>query len=351
MAAAPGGIVDGTDLYGPVCFQAGPFRRLAFLPEVTARSCQALVRGADDRPWFARPDDLAAPLILGSPGLNDAIMHMLQACVPHRRVLPAALRSLTVSGAEVRGAVQVRAERDGDAGWTVTAVDAAGLATATLTGLRLRDVGSLEHPVPWHPALLAAVVQGRAVDLGLDPALRVTLSCGQPGQAARAGQPRPGGVPWLDARTGTGPLVGFELSVRASMPVACYWEAAGTDLGSPEARLDGLARQLHDRRAERPEHVSSRLRAIAACLAATGRQTAGGPVTLQEAGDNDWIQVRAGAATVACTVTALDGVAQPVTIALATWPAPACRTVPSRAGGTGGEAAQRGTGAPARSTS
>jgi len=292
---------------------------------------------------------VAAPLILGSPGLNDAIMHMLQACVPHRRVLPAALRSVTVSGAEVRGAVQVRAERDGAAGWTVTAVDAAGLATATLSGLRLCGVGPLAHPAPWHPALLAAMVAGRAVELGLDPALRVTLSCGQPGQASRAGPAGPDGVPWLDARTGTGPLAGFELSVRASRPVACYWEAVGGDAGRPAAGLDGLAEQLRDRWAGRPEQVSSRLRAIAACLAAAGREKAGGPVTLAEAGDADWIQVRAGAATVACTVTALDGVAPPVTIALATWPASACGGRPDPAARAGHEAAGHGTGAAAHS--
>ena len=40
--ASAGGMVDGTDLYGPVFFQAGPFRRVAFLPEVTSRSCSAL---------------------------------------------------------------------------------------------------------------------------------------------------------------------------------------------------------------------------------------------------------------------------------------------------------------------
>ncbi len=92
--ASAGGMVDGTDLYGPVFFQAGPFRRVAFLPEVTSRSCSALVRGADDRPWFAGSElsgarGMDVPLVLGSPGLNDAAMHMLQACVPHRRMLPA----------------------------------------------------------------------------------------------------------------------------------------------------------------------------------------------------------------------------------------------------------------------
>ena len=131
------------------------------------------------------------PLVLGSPGLNDAAMHMLQACVPHRRMLPAGFGALTVSGAEVRGAVQVRARRDGGpAGqWEVTAVDAAGHTVLAVSGLRLRDVGPLEASAPWHPTLLAAALEGWAAEFGLDPALRVTVSCGQPG----AGPPAPGG--------------------------------------------------------------------------------------------------------------------------------------------------------------
>ena len=228
--ASAGGIVNGTDLYGPLFFQAGPFRRVAFLPEVTSRSCSALVRGADDRPWFAGseptgPPGQDVPLVLGSPGLNDAVMHMLQACAPHRRLLPAGFGALTVSGAEVRGAVQVRAEREPGpaAGWRVTAADAAGHTVAALSGLRLLDVGPLEASAPWHPTLLAAALEGWAAEFGLDPALRVTVSCGQPGQDR---QPRADGVPWLDASTGLGPLAGFQLTARASMPVACYWASA-----------------------------------------------------------------------------------------------------------------------------
>ena len=122
--------------------------------------------------------------MLGSPGLNDAVMHMLQACVPHRRMLPAGFEALTVSGAEVRGAVQVRAERQAGpgSGWQVTAVDAAGHTVLALSGLQLRDVGPLEPSAPWHPTLLAAALEGWAAEFGLDPALRVTVSCGQPGQ-------------------------------------------------------------------------------------------------------------------------------------------------------------------------
>ncbi|HEX9353055.1 MAG TPA: polyketide synthase dehydratase domain-containing protein, partial [Streptosporangiaceae bacterium] len=346
--ASAGGIVDGTDLYGPVFFQAGPFRRVAFLPEVTSRSCSALVRGADDRPWFAGPEVSGAPgmdvpLVLGSPGLNDAIMHMLQACVPHRRMLPAGFETLTVSGAQIRGAVQVRAEREAgpSAGWRVTAVDAAGHTAAALSGLRLRDVGPLEASAPWHPTLLAAALEGWAAEFGLDPGLRVTVSCGQPGQER---QPRADGVPWLDASTGLGTLAGFQLTARASMPVACYWapvpagqagsrdrpvvprpaDASDSRPAQVSSRNENhpgqLARQLRERTGEPADRVAARMRAITACLAAAGR-AAGTPVTLGPSRDADWVQVEAGTAMVACTIVAIEGVRGPVVLALATWPA------------------------------
>jgi enediyne polyketide synthase len=341
--ASAGGIVDGTDLYGPVFFQNGPFRRVAFLPEVSSRSCSALVRGADDRPWFSGAPGMDEPLVLGSPGLNDAVMHMLQACVPHRRMLPAGFGALTVSGAEVRGAVQARAERGAGPGseWQVTAVDAAGHTVLAASGLRLRDVGPLEASAPWHPTLLAAALEGWAAEFGLDPTMRVTVSCGQPGQDR---QPRADGVPWLDASTGLGPLEGFQLTARASMPVACYWASATagqtairpapviplpadsadgrTDQASSrnETQPGQLARQLRERTGEPPDRVAARMAAITACLAAAGR-AAGTPLTLGPSRDAGWIQVEAGTATVICTITDIEGVRGPVVLALATWPA------------------------------
>ena len=359
--ASAGGIVDGTDLYGPVFFQAGPFRRVAFLPELTSRSCSALVRGADDRPWFGQPGPRAAgsgatgdgatgssasgmdeALVLGSPGLNDAVMHMLQACVPHRRMLPAGFEALTVSATEVRGAVQVRAERQAGpgGGWEVTAADAAGHTVLAVSGMQLRDVGLLEPSAPWHPTLLAAALEGWAAEFGLDPALRVTVSCGQPGQDR---QPRADGVPWLDASTGLGPLAGFQLTVRASMPVACYWAPVhagpagrrpGPVVPLPANSADGstentsrrnetqpgqLTRQLRERTGEPPEVLAARMRAITTCLAAAGR-AAGTQLTLGPSRDAGWVQVKAGTATVACTITAIEGVRGPVVLALATWP-------------------------------
>jgi hypothetical protein len=164
--------------------------------------------------------------------------------------------------------------------------------------------------------LLAAAIEGRGAELGLDPALRVTVRCGLPGPV----EPTPAtDLPWMDASAGTGPLTGFQLAARASMPVACHWETIGQAAGADPAPEE-LAGQLHERYAGQPDAVSGRLRAITACLAAAG-WLAGTPPRLDAARDADWARVRAGKVTVACTVAVLDGIPQPVAIALATWPA------------------------------
>jgi malonyl CoA-acyl carrier protein transacylase len=343
---APAGFLDGTDLYGPICFQSGRFRRVAFLPEVTSRSCRALVRGGDDQPWFgavAGPVD--APLILGSPGLNDATLHVLQACIPHRRVLPAGCESVVFSGQEVRGAVQVLAARQpGTSAWNVTAVDATGQSIVTWTGLRMQAVGPLAHTAAWHPALLAASLEGCATELGLDPGLRVAIRCAQrpasraaqtqPAEASGA-QPLPPRSPWLDAAVGTGPLDGFELVVRATRPVACHWATTkppregasprmpwpGDSAGQVESDLARLGEQLHAQSREPRTVVTARLAAVAACLLAAGWRP-GMSLRLEDACEGAWIQLRAGQVTVVCTIADIGGVPGPVAVALATWPVP-----------------------------
>ncbi len=249
MPASHAGIVDGTELYGPICYQSGRFRRAALLPEVTSRSCRALVRGGDSQPWFGNVDGTGdAALILGSPGLNDATWHVLQACIPHRRVLPVGCESVTFSGREADGAVEIRAAeiraaenraaenraaenraadrakrpraavpgprpavparsrppapvvpRQGDGAdaarpsappaecvWDVEAVDAAGQPLVTWRGLRLRDAGPLPRHKAWPPSLLSVYLERSAVALGLHPDLRVTVQCGPDGAAPPA---------------------------------------------------------------------------------------------------------------------------------------------------------------------
>jgi enediyne polyketide synthase len=258
VPASDTGIVDGTELYGSICFQSGPFRRAALLPEVTSRSCRALVRGADGEPWFrdtAEGGD--ASLVLGSPGLNDTTWHVLQACVPHRRLLPAGCESVTFSGRTVDGAVEIGAVeiraaavpagpgrssagnpgRKSPAGrlpaeavpeprsatppvavppvavpaqggapdavrpadpteyvWDVEAVNSAGQTLVIWRGLRLADAGPLPRAAAWPSSLLSVYLEHSAVALGLNAELRVSVHSGQP-DAASGLVPRPSPAP------------------------------------------------------------------------------------------------------------------------------------------------------------
>ena len=127
LVGSQSGLVDGAELYGPISFQDGRFRRIALLPEVTSRSCRALARGTDDQPWFEPGSALAdSQFLLGSPGLADATLQVLQASMPHRRLRTAGCATVRFSGQAAEGAVEIRAMAVPD----VTAGPAQGPAPA-----------------------------------------------------------------------------------------------------------------------------------------------------------------------------------------------------------------------------
>ena len=363
------GVVDGDDLYGPICFQAGRFRRVAFLPEVSSRGCRALVRGSDDQPWFGPAGGLAtAPLILGSPGLNDATMHMLQACVPHRRLLPAGCDAVTFSGIETDGMVEISAvAKPADApaaaqagaaadipvpkprpasppadpaaappqeyAWDVDAVDTAGNLLVSWRGLRLRDAGALPRNSAWPPSLLSVYLERSAVTLGLDGEIRVSIRCERPGTGAApppadvalprptrspAGSGTPDGRGRECVSPGGGGLEGFALHVQAGDSPACSWQVADPAQAGPAAdpRLAGLRTELARCFSEPRATLNARLRAIADCLPALDPLAS--HIVIDPVSIEDWMLLHDGGAAIACTVAEIRGVALPVAIALAT---------------------------------
>jgi enediyne polyketide synthase len=171
-AGGPSGLVDDAELYGPICFQSGRFRRIAFLPEVTARSGRALARGNDEQPWFDAGSELAGTsFLLGSPGLNDAVLQVLQACVPHRRVRPIACESVQFSGRDFEGPVEIRAIATGQA----RPATSPGLAWI-MRSVRANVSGQAPAPSAEMPAGTSggrpAIVTGRVAAAGLAAAVR-----------------------------------------------------------------------------------------------------------------------------------------------------------------------------------
>ncbi|HEV2244593.1 MAG TPA: KR domain-containing protein, partial [Streptosporangiaceae bacterium] len=385
MPATHTGIVDGTELYGPICFQSGRFRRAALLPEVTSRSCRALVRGGDGQPWFGEPEgrgSRGAPqasgehcdpdagndtsLILGSPGLNDTTWHVLQACVPHRRLMPAGCETVVFSGREADGAVEIRAVEIRPASlrgavpgprlaaaasspaalvippqggamaarpspqsvtyvWDVEAVDAGGRSLVTWRGLRLRDAGPLPRNAAWPPSLLSVYLERSAVALGLHPELRVRAACGLPDgaglrPAAAGAVPQPSLPSEVAATPGSGELEGFALSVLAPEAAVCSWAAAvpgPSGEPAPGPGLADLANQVRSLLSEPRAVVSARFRAVAACLAQAGAPAVSAVMADGTAGA-EWLVLSAAGGTLACTVAEISGVSCPVAIAIMT---------------------------------
>ncbi|MET9064966.1 polyketide synthase dehydratase domain-containing protein [Streptosporangium sandarakinum] len=150
--------LEAADLYGaagspdgPARFPTGRFRRVVRLTLAGPRSCRGELRGDDSLGWFGpgygRP-------VLGSPGLNDAVIHALQACVPHRRLLPSGGERLLVrpSQGDVRLHAVGRDRRGDEHVWDVTATDVRGRLVVAWTGLRLREA----DPAGWTPPETAA---------------------------------------------------------------------------------------------------------------------------------------------------------------------------------------------------
>jgi len=269
-----GPVVDADELYGPVFFHAGQFRRVAAVSLPDPRSCRATVTA--DGGWFDS--------VFGSPTVNDASVHVLQACVPHRRLLPLGCDRIEVDPSAV-GTLDLRAVERACAGgrytWDVVATDASARVAVRWTGLRLLDIGPLARARPWPAALLAVMLERAATGLGLDPSLRVS-----------AHEP-------------------LSITVTADHPAACDWQPVGPWREPADA---DLLTELSGPCPEPPDTLAARVRTATRCLDRIG--SAG----LRFAGiyDGGWLLLKSADAVVASVVVTVAGVTGPVAVSVLT---------------------------------
>ncbi|MFE0023253.1 SDR family NAD(P)-dependent oxidoreductase [Amycolatopsis sp. NPDC059021] len=272
------GRIEPAALYDRLLFHSGQFRRVGGAAVPDPWSCRATIAPRDGAPWFTT--------VLGDPAAHDATIHVLQACVPARRLLPVgcdrvelnpyAHGSWTLRGTERHAA-------DGRYTWDVLAEDAEGGIAVAWTGLRLADSGPLPHDRPWPAALLAVLITRSAVALGLDGSLRVSV-----------GEP-------------------FTVDTTGDCPTACAWESVDPRATAPDP---GLVRLLAGPCAEAAETVAARAGTIARCLAQ--RDISPAAARFSGAYDGGWLVLRAGGALVASAVFPVDGCQRPVAIAVLT---------------------------------
>ena len=335
------------DLYGPVLFQGERFQRLLRFHRAAAREVDAELAVLDSVRWFA--PHLPGDLLLGDPGVRDALMHGNQVCVPHATLLPAGIERLYPLGSEVTGETAMRycaTERshDGDTyTYDIALRTLDGRVVERWEGLRLRAVRKGGPRGPWAPALLGPYLE-RSIEDILDARVAVAVEPDPTGEpharhartalaAARAaGRPvevryRPDGRPELAGDLAGEPAVsaahgaGVTVCVTARGPVACDVEPVVTRPEKTWRDLLGMhmavAEVLSAEAGDSADVAATRVWSALECLRKAGCSP-GAPLRVRSTPADGWAVLASGDLSVVVLVTALRSVTEPVVFAILT---------------------------------
>jgi enediyne polyketide synthase len=350
------------ELYGEVLFQGERFHRLRRYHRLAARQVDVDVAHAPAGEWFAR--FLPGRLLLGDPGMRDALMHGNQVCVPDATLLPAGIDRVHPAGpvAPAGGLLRCSAvERcqDGDTYvYDIAVRDAAGRPVERWEGLRLRAVRRKDGRGPWAAALLGPYLErtvegllGGRVAVAVEPDGADLADPADAAGAAGGGAavPAGGGAHGARRRIGTALAVSRALGRRAgiryrpdgrpevdgpwaisaahgagvTLAVAAGRAAAGTavacDVEPVAARGPGdwadllgphapLARLVAAAAGEGADAAATRVWAAVECLRKAGLSI-DAPLTLVSAGRGPWAVLSCGGRRVATLATTLRGAA------------------------------------------
>ncbi|MEX2627031.1 MAG: SDR family NAD(P)-dependent oxidoreductase, partial [Ilumatobacteraceae bacterium] len=189
VRALPDTHVGANDLYGSLLFHGPTFQRVLGYPELRARRCTATIAAAD-RQWFA--PYLPRELLLGDPAARDAYIHALQACVPHRRVLPVAVERIDLLGEPTAASRTIHAvereESDDGFVYDLDVADASGRTVERWRGLHLRAIEELPPPAWPSPAVGPFLERAVPRSDAAGPTIHCLPTTGRSGLVA-AGQP------------------------------------------------------------------------------------------------------------------------------------------------------------------
>jgi enediyne polyketide synthase len=352
VRASCGGVIAGTDggdvrlplepghdLYDALLFQRGRFRRLQAYRRLHAKECLAEVACVEGDGWFGRY--LPPNLVLGDPGLKDAAIHAIQACIPHLMLLPVGLDRLTPGVIRRTGPCLVRAWEVSQQGdiyvYEVEIAEADGVVCERWEGLRLRRSGEERHSGDWAAPLLgpylerqvAALVPGAQITVAVesdgasprrersDRALRRLLGVGVPFVRRPCGKPmRVGGAGDVSvAHAGQ-----LTLAVAGRRPTACDLEqVTPRPAGAWRDLLGGdrlaLAELIRREKGESQETAATRVWVAQECLKKSGA-IEGGPLVLTSKRSDGWVLLSAGARAVVTLATAVRGVQEQVVLGM-----------------------------------
>ncbi|MBD2900316.1 hypothetical protein amrb99_93200 [Actinomadura sp. RB99] len=342
-ALPPMAIDPQTELYGPMLFHGPRFRLMGDIRRADATHVTARLLPDTRVDWFGRY--LPPTLLLGDPAARDAYMQPLALCAPTVLAIPAGVRRLVPGPNAGATPAFVHARyRVGEDCWDMEVTDEDGELIETWEGFTTRLVEKFPLPAGWVPALLGPYVEHALVAFGL--AGRAVVDTDPDGASRReaAGlavrrllggdvelRHRPDGKPEASS--------GETVSIAHRSGVTLATSTPGCDLELVTARdrdawagllgPDGLAlaEALTERSgttgrsggAEDFDTAATRVWAAGESAVKAGLP-AGTPFTLHSTHEDGWAVLAAGDVRVATMATGVQGVAEPVVLAVLTEP-------------------------------
>ena len=326
------------DLYGGIFFHQGRFQRLRGYRYLQSQECVGEIAIDNQIQWFSRylPDRL----ILGDPGARDTVIHSLQACIPHARLLPIGIEKLVIHKVERSDSQFVvakeRMRQDDTFIYDLQVVEKDGEILELWQGLQLKVVGKTEVEKNWSAALLAPYMERQlkkfipTVDVRIvvdadgtverrtrsDRAFQQALGKTLPIRRRLDGKPEVAGE-WDISAAHTDNIT---LAVASAKPISCDMEEVVARppqtwqdlLGSDRYQLaEMLVREV----GEDLNTAATRIWMAIECLKKASAMITT-PLVLAETIKDGWVLLKAGSLTIATFAASVREISNPLVLAV-----------------------------------
>lgn len=334
------------DLYGDLLFHTGRFQRVRNYHLLRARECLVELASDTGAAWFGQY--LPSQRVLGDPGVRDAAIHAIQACIPYARLLPVAVQRVIVGDLPcMRTSAPVGAPRlflhareqardKQTFHYDLALLSDTGEVFECWEGLQLRQIEPLPRRNPWTVALLSPYLERHLEECFPATRLSVVLEANAlPDRSVKTSlalqrllagavtiRHRPDGKPEISGELTVSTAHTRELTLAVAGP-----SPLGADLETVTARSDSawqdllgpdrlaLAETLRRESGEDQDKAATRVWLALECLKKAGLAL-DTPLAITPGATDGWTMFRSGAVMIASTVLSVRELSSPIALAV-----------------------------------